>query len=286
MRLAVYQGPGASGDVPANLATVRRVAAEAASQGVRLVVFPELFVTGYNLGPRLRELAEPRGGPSLAEVSGAAAAAGIAILVGFCERADERLFNGAALVERDGRQLAVHRKCHLYGATERALFTPGDALTLAELDGLRLGVLICYDVEFPEAARTLALAGAELIAVPTALMAPHDVVARTLVPARAAENQIFVAYANRTGREGDLHYVGQTCIVGPDGADLARAGCDEETLLLADLDVAAIARARAAQAYLRHRRPDLYAPLPGRPPIRRCPDAPGEQGSEPAARRQ
>ena len=195
MRLAVYQGPGASGDVPANLATVRRVAAEAASQGVRLVVFPELFVTGYNLGPRLRELAEPRGGPSLAEVSGAAAAAGIAILVGFCERADERLFNGAALVERDGRQLAVHRKCHLYGATERALFTPGDALTLAELDGLRLGVLICYDVEFPEAARTLALAGAELIAVPTALMAPHDVVAR--------------ARADACGREPDLRGVCQ-----------------------------------------------------------------------------
>ena len=261
MRLAVYQGPGISGDVPANLATVRRVAAEAAGRGARLVVFPELFVTGYGLGPRLRELAEPRAGPSVAEVSRAAAAAGVAILVGFCERADEGLFNGAALVERDGRLLAVHRKCHLYGATERAVFAPGGALTMAELDGLRLGVLVCYDFEFPEAARALALAGAELIAVPTALMAPHDVVARALVPTRAAENQIFVAYANRTGREGDLRYVGQSCIVGPDGADLARAGREGETLLLADLDVAAIARAREIYWYLRDRRPDLYGPL-------------------------
>ena len=193
-----------AGDVPANLATVRRVAAEAAGRGARLVVFPELFVTGYGLGPRLRELAEPRAGASVSEVRRAAAAAGVAILVGFCERADEGPFNSAALVERDGRVLAIHRKCHLYGATERAVFTPGDALTMAEMDGLRLGVLVCYDFEFPEAARALALAGAELIAVPTALMAPHDVVAQSLVATRAAENQIFVAYANRTGREGDL----------------------------------------------------------------------------------
>ena len=261
MRIAVYQGPGVSGDVPANLAIVRRVAAEAGGRGARLVVFPELFVTGYGLGSRLRELAEPRAGAAIAEVSRAASAAGVAILVGFCERADEGLFNGAALVERDGRLLAVHRKCHLYGSTERAVFTPGDALTMAELDGLRLGILVCYDFEFPEAARAVAVAGAELLAVPTALMAPHDVVAQSLVATRAVENQIFIAYANRTGSEGDLRYVGQSCIVGPDGADLARAGRDEEALLLGDLDVAAIARAREIHSYLRDRRPELYASL-------------------------
>jgi predicted amidohydrolase len=260
MRLAVYQGPGASGDMPANLATLRRIALEAANEEARLVVFPELFVTGYNLGPRLRDLAEPVDGPSLRAI-GAAKEADIALLSGFCERAGERLFNSAVLVERDGSPRAVHRKCHLYGSVESALFTPGEALTLADLDGLRLGILICYDVEFPEAVRALALAGAELIAVPTTLMVPCDVVPRTLVPARAAENQVFLAYANRTGVEGELRYVGQSRIVGPDGTVLARAGRDEERLLIADLDPAAIIRARSEHCYLADRRSDLYRPL-------------------------
>jgi 5-aminopentanamidase len=261
MRLAVYQGPGASGDVPANRATIRRVGSRAAAEGAGLVVFPELFVTGYNLGPRLRELAEPLSGPSLEAIGAAAADARIAILTGFCERDGARLFNSAVLIGRDGSLQAVHRKCHLFGAMEGELFTPGDALVTIELDGLRVGILICYDIEFPEAVRALALAGAGLVAVPTTLMTPYDFMARTLVPARAAENQVFVAYANRTGAEGDLAYIGQSCIVGPDGADLARAGRDEERLLLADLDPEAITRARAAYCYLGERRPELYGSL-------------------------
>jgi predicted amidohydrolase len=272
MRLAVYQGPGASGDVPGNLAIIRRVAAHAAAEGASLVVFPELFTTGYNLGSRLRELAEPLPGPSLDAVGATAADAGLAILTGFCERDGARLFNSAVLVGRNGSMRAVHRKCHLYGAMEGELFTPGDALAVVELDRLRVGILICYDVEFPEAVRALALAGAELVAVPTTLMAPHDVVARAMVPVRAAENQVFVAYANRTGSEGALAYIGQSCIVGPDGADFARAGREAEQLLLADLDPAAITDARAAQSYLGDRRPALYVPLTrtSNPPARRA----------------
>jgi predicted amidohydrolase len=271
MRLALYQGPGASGDVPANLATMRRIAARAGAEGARLVVFPELFTTGYNPGARLRELAEPLSGPSLDAIGASAAAGGVAILTGFCERDGERLCNSAVLVERDGSVRMVHRKCHLFGDMESELFTPGDALAVVELERLRVGILICYDVEFAESVRALALAGAELVAVPTALMAPYHVVTRTLVPARAAENQIFVAYANRTGSEGDLAYIGHSCIVGPDGEDLARAGRDDERLLLADLDPAAITKARAAQCYLGDRRPELYAPLTrsSNPPVRR-----------------
>ena len=111
---------------------------------------------------------------------------------------------------------------------------------MAELDGLRLGVLICYDVEFPENVRLLALQGAALVAVPTANMAPYTFVCRALVPARAYENHLFLAYANRCGREGELEYLGQSCIVAPDGTDLARAGPGEE-VILADIDPARIA---------------------------------------------
>jgi predicted amidohydrolase len=111
-------------------------------------------------------------------------------------------------------------------------------------------------VEFPEAVRALAAAGAQLVAVPTALMEPSGWIAETLVPARAAENQVYVAYCNRVGAEGELVYVGRSCVAGPAG-DVVAAGPAEQ-LLLADVDPAAIDRARTRHDYLRERRPELY----------------------------
>lgn len=261
MRIAVFQGAGVSGDVAANLGVIRAQAERAAAAGARLIVFPELFTTGYEIGRRVLELAEPVDGPIMVELMAAARRAGIAILTGWPERAGDAIFNAAALIGRDGGLLANHRKLHLYGDGERALYRAGSAQTVVELDGCRVGILICYDVEFPEAVRALALAGAQLVAVPTALMQPYTAAARLLVPARAAENQLFVAYANRVGQEGELRYLGQSCVCDPDGRDLARAGASSETLLLVDLDLAAIGRSRAEQHYLRDRRPDLYGSL-------------------------
>ncbi|MGH6886068.1 MAG: nitrilase-related carbon-nitrogen hydrolase, partial [Geminicoccales bacterium] len=100
----------------------------------------------------------------------------------------------------------------------------------------------------------------DLVAVPTALMEPFEVVARTLVPARAIENQVFLAYANRCGREGGLRYCGLSCVVGPDGTDLVRADRGEE-LVFADLDLDRLRAARTLSPYLSDRRPELYAPL-------------------------
>ena len=111
-------------------------------------------------------------------------------------------------------------------------------------------MLICYDVEFPEATRALALAGADLIAVPTANMAEYDFVARSLVPVRAYENQLFVAYANFTGPEGALQYGGLSVVAGPDGATLAQAE-REETLLIATLDEKRLTAARKAAQHVR-----------------------------------
>jgi predicted amidohydrolase len=129
---------------------------------------------------------------------------------------------------------------------------------VAELEGIKIGILICYDVEFPEAVRALALAGAELIAVPTALIRPFDIVARTLVPARAFENQVYVAYAGMCGNEAGLGYCGLSCIVGPNGQDLARAGTGP-ALLFADIDLSVIPKGRMSNPYLSDRRPGLYS---------------------------
>jgi predicted amidohydrolase len=261
MKLALAQSRGALGDVAANLAAIRRIASEATDASARLVVFPEAFLTGYNLGEQTPALAEPQDGPSLAELRAIASEQSIAILCGYYERAGDEVFNSALLVDRDGTVLLNHRKTHLFGESEQAMLEPGDSLVGATLDGVEVGVLICYEIEFPEAARSLALAGAQLILVPTALMEPHAAVAETLIPARAAENEVFVAYANRVGTEGDLTYVGRSCLCGPDGGVLATADPTSETLMMVEVDLATVAAARVNHSYLRDRRPGLYGAL-------------------------
>jgi predicted amidohydrolase len=263
MRVAIYQGPAEAGSVARNLDLLEARAAQGAGLRARLLICPEMFLAGYNIGAeRASHLAEPADGPALARVAGLAKEHGIALLVGYPERGrGGAVYNAVRLIGRDGRSLANYRKCHLFGTLDRAMFRAGEsAPAVVELDGIRVGLLICYDVEFPESVRLLALASADLVAVPTALMDPFAAVARLLVPARALENQVFLAYANRCGREGDLRYCGQSCVVGPDGADLARAGRGEQ-LIVADLDLARLSASRLANTYLADRRPELYRPL-------------------------
>jgi predicted amidohydrolase len=263
MKIAVYQGEGVNGEVAGALGTMRMNAVKAAAQGVSMVIFPEMFLSGYNIGDNVFRLAEPADGPAAAAVAEISREAGISILYGYPERSGDRIFNSARLVNSAGRAIANYRKTHLYGSEEKRLFTPGDEWAVAEVDGLQIGILICYDVEFPEAARTLALAGAELIAVPTALIQPFDIVARTLVPARAFENQVYVAYAGMCGSERGLGYCGLSGIVGPDGRDIARAGTGP-ALLVAEVDATAIPIGRRLNPYLTDRRPELY-PGPVKP---------------------
>jgi predicted amidohydrolase len=258
MKIAVYQGAGLQGDITGGINIMRKSAAAAVLQGAGLVIFPEMFLTGYNIGEAVFRLAETADGPSADAVEKIARDSGASILYGYPERSGKQVFNSALLVHPARGAIANYRKTHLYGRKEKKLFAPGDSLVMADLDGLRLGILICYDVEFPEAVRSLALAGAELIAVPTALIEPFDIVARTLVPARAFENQVYVAYAGLCGREGNLGYCGLSCIVGPEGRDLARAGADP-ILLIAEIDPSAISKGRLTNPYLSDRRSEIYA---------------------------
>jgi predicted amidohydrolase len=259
MRIACFQGPEAA-DVPAgNLARLRRVAAEAKAGGAELLVCPEMFLTGYALGKaEVARLAGPLDDASMTEARKIASEVGIALVFGMPERAGGAVFNSAVAIGADGSLLAGYRKTHLFGAVDREQFSAGGAEPqIFEVGDLKAALLICYDVEFPESVRALALAGAELVLVPTALMMPFDVVAKTIVPARAYENQLFIAYANRCGREAEFDYCGLSCVVGPDGVDLARAGRGEE-LIFADIDSAALERSRLLNPYLKDRRPELY----------------------------
>ena len=247
MRIAIFQGPAEPGSVARNLRLLEERAAAAASLGARLLICPAMFLSGYSIGAEAAaRLAEPADGPAFASAAAIARKTGLALLYGYPERgAGGAIYNAVRLVGRDGQGLADYRKCHLFGELDRAMFRAGSGPSaLVDLCGVRIGLLICYDVEFPESVRLLALAGADLVAVPTALMDPFEVVARTVVPARAI----------------DLRYCGQSCVVGPDGADLARAGRGEE-LILAELDLERLAASRRDNTYLADRRPELYGPL-------------------------
>ncbi|MGW7042669.1 carbon-nitrogen hydrolase family protein [Streptomyces avermitilis] len=261
MRTALLQSSGRPGSIAENLKVLDEAAGRAAAAGAGLLVAPEMFLTGYAIGGDVPRLAEPADGDSADAVAETASRHGVAIAYGYPERAGEQVFNSAQLISADGTRLANYRKTHLFGCFERDHFTPGDQpVVQTELNGLRVGLMICYDVEFPENVRAHALAGTDLLVVPTAQMHPFQFVAQSVIPVRAFENQMYVAYVNRVGQEGEFEFVGLSTLAGPDGVARARAGHGEE-LVFADADPAALAASREANPYLMDRRPDLYGSL-------------------------
>ena len=259
MRIACWQAAAGSPDIRHLLERLRTVARRAAEAGAELLVAPEMTVGGYPLRTAtLAAAAEPVDGPHCTAISAIAQEFSMAIVHGWPENGGSALYNAARLVSADGATLAAYRKAHLFGDGDRSQFTPGDhGVVQTTLGGLRVGLLICYDVEYPEAVRAHALAGTQLLVVPTALMRPWELVARTLVPARAFESQLYVAYTNWVGEWQGLDFCGLTTVAAPDGGRLTLEEASEG-LLLAEVDLEVLARARAATPYLRDRRPDLY----------------------------
>ncbi|MEU4983872.1 carbon-nitrogen hydrolase family protein [Streptomyces sp. NPDC021969] len=261
MRTALLQSSGRPGSTAENLKVLDEAAGRAAAAGAALLVTSELFLTGYAIGDAVAVLAEPADGDAADAVAEIAGRHGLAVAYGYPERDGERVFNSVQLIAADGTRLAGYRKTHLFGCLERDHFTPGEQpVVQAELNGLTVGLMICYDVEFPENVRAHALAGTDLLLVPTAQMHPFQFVAESVVPVRAFENQMYVAYVDRVGREGEFEFVGLSVLAGPDGVARARAGRAEE-LILADVDPAFLATSREANPYLKDRRPGLYGAL-------------------------
>ncbi len=252
LTLALWQGEGIPGDLPATVGAVSGIAREAARRDADLLVFAEGYLTGYHL-PDLApgDLAGVE--DALAEIGRIAAQTGLTIVMGTHLDTSQGLRNAAVAVSDTGVELGRYHKRALYGAWEKATFVPGDTPLRFACGDFRVGVAICYDVEFPEIIRAEALAGVDLVVVPTALMAPHTRVARQLVAVRAMENQIFLGYCNHTGLEtgryGPLEFVGLSSIRGPEGETLAEAGTEAE-LLLAALDRARQTAARDAFCYI------------------------------------
>ncbi|WP_272007646.1 carbon-nitrogen hydrolase family protein [Roseovarius sp. ZX-A-9] len=251
-RLGVAQSPADLAGPRARMDWLAGVLRDTQGQGIDLLLLPELFLTGYNVGDRIYDWAEPSDGPCAQEIAGMAREFGLAIHYGYAERADGVIYGAAQCFGPDGTRLGGHRKLILPPGFERDHFEPGQGCSVFEYRGIKIGTLICYDAEFPETARHVATMGAELILVPTALGAQWGWVSRTLIPARGFENGVFLAYANQAGTENGMEYLGLSFIAAPNGEELARAGADPE-ILVADLEIALVGKAQARLPYLKDR---------------------------------
>ena len=245
-------------------------ARRAKDEGVELLVFPESLMTPFDASPEeFATSAEPLDGPFCTAVNEIAATYNLWMVYTANEQgeAGKPPFNTAVVVDDAGTKRAVYRKVHLFDTSfikESAKVSPGSELVCAvEAPFATFGVCICYDLRFPEQARALALAGCQLIVYPAAWVdGPRKVKQwRTLLAARAIENEVFVAGLSRCDRAfgaGQRNYAGHSCVFGPLGEELASAGLDQE-LLVATINLEAVASARAAMPILDHRRPELYA---------------------------
>ena len=274
-RVAAWQCVPGPRDVAGNLRRLDAICASAAERRVTVLVTPEMFTSGYAITRAdVERLAEDAGGPTETAVAQIARRHHIAIVFGHPERvpgarasehgasdhgasdhgiSDHGAYNAATMIDADGVVRGRHRKVHLYGDLDRDQFRRNGRRPAAfDFGESRVGLLICYDVEFPEAVRSLAIDGARAIFVPTANMTGAEEVQEILVRARALENNCGVVYANYCGADEVFEYNGLSEICGPDGEVLARADAKEEALIVADLP------AESSGTYLADRRADLY----------------------------
>jgi predicted amidohydrolase len=237
-----------------NIETMGRIVAE--HPEADLVVFPELFLSGYTLS-KMDELAVQIDGPELKRITDMAQESSTALIFGAPERVSGGIANSAFCMDEQGTIAAVYRKVQLYGGEESEAFVAGDELIVVELCGLKMGLMICFDIEFPEVARALARAGAEMLVTISANMEPFGSDHTVFLSARALENGLPHAYVNQVGPgEKNLTFVGGSGTVSPDGEIYAQASSSDEEILSVKL---LPANSNLREDYLSQ----LRSPMPG-----------------------
>ncbi|CAB3389469.1 carbon-nitrogen hydrolase family protein [Kyrpidia spormannii] len=280
VRIAVVQDRYDVGAVEENLAKMERAVAEdlvaefrvkregrangeepvvSSPDSPRVYVFPELCVPGYEATPQeMGELAEPRDGPSFRRVASMARRASAYVVYGYAERSEDgRIYNALQCVGPEGSSLGNYRKIHLAGA-EGEVFTPGDGSVVFDTPMGRVGLMICWDLAFPELARTLALAGAEMIWAGSAWEKPYGGPFQRFAAARALDNTLFLAVSNQVGQPRTLDFCGDSAVYDPTGVSVTGLG-EKPGLVAAWIDLADVDRHRSHfYTMLRERRPECY----------------------------
>jgi len=270
VKVAACQIDPQFGEVDRNLERIERWVVDAAQAGASLVVLPEAATTGYAFTSLDEALPVARRAGVVAPelLAGMAAKLAITIVCGTLEAEGDEIFNSALVMSPDGRRFK-YRKMHLPFLGIDRFATPGpDAPWVVEVAGLRLGVLICYDLRFPEAARVCALEGADLIALPTNWPVGVNFHPGIFAPARAAENHCYLLAADRVGTERDVTFIGRSLLIDYDGNQMAMASDTDEEMIVGEIDPEAARATHVRRRPGEHewdtmadRRPGLYERL-------------------------
>ncbi|HHR6143211.1 TPA: nitrilase-related carbon-nitrogen hydrolase [Providencia alcalifaciens] len=266
VKVALAQLNSELGNKTGNLQRMAQLCEQAASQGAKLICFPELATTGYRgdlLSTKLWDLSDFEGSETDCLFSQLASRLGITIVSGFAERGERlgEVYNSVGVWNPGCENISgVFRKVHAFGI-EKQWFKSGDSFPVFETPIGKIGVMICYDMGFPEVARILTLQGAELLIAPSAWCIQDRDMWDINTACRALENGTHLLAVNRWGHEEDLHLFGGSKIVGPRGQVLCEASCESEALLVGEIDFRLQAHTRLNVPYLRDRKPLNYGLL-------------------------
>lgn len=261
MKIALAQITCVPGDVRRNVETMAERIAEAARESCEAIVFPEMSDTGYDISAILDKASvwDDRASPQ-AILAEAARRHAIAVVAGLSERVGDDVYNAVAVLDARGRLLAKGRKTHLMNLDpirEAGRLRAGDGLATFALGGFRFGLLVCYEIRFPEIARALAMAGAEVLLVPAAFPAARLAHWTVLTEARAIENQAYVLAVNRTGTDAGVALGGNSRAIDPWGVVLAETSA-AETMCYVTLERERLERVRGGLRVFADRREAVY----------------------------
>lgn len=265
-RIALAQTAPKREDKTENTRKMERTVTEASKKGAELVVFPELSLTGYVVRDQVYELAETIPGPSTKKIEAIANKTKTHIVFGMpelSEKTQATIYNTAVLISPDGL-IGKYRKMHLPTHSvfeEKRYFRPGYQTVAYDTDLGRMGLVICYDIYFPEVTRLTRLKGAQLIVCISASPAVRRTFFEILTMARAIENTAFIAFVNMVGIEDGLQFWGGSRLVAPNGKVLAQAKYDDEDLVMCDVDYADIKPIETFVPTLKDLRPELFDEL-------------------------
>ncbi len=260
LRIALVQINVEAGNTEANFAKVEAKLEQAAALDPKpdLIVLPEMWNTGYAL-TEIRELADADGARAKGLVSELSRRHGVNVIAGsIAQLRGDGVTNTLHVFDRTGAAIAEYSKIHLFRLMDEHLhLEAGEAAGAFELEGVPAAAMICYDIRFPELARKLALGGAKLLIVPAQWPHPRLHHWRTLLQARAIENQMFVVSCNSVGESGGSSFFGHSMVIDPWGEVLAEAE-ERETIVVADIDLGLVDEVRGRIPVFADRRPNLY----------------------------